>query len=454
MLRDGSERTDRSGHTVSTATAGSAAETESAVELAATSDGVGLLTLRCLDAEELAGLGRHGLLDVLGDIQRFVNQAAGYQAKVLGALNLLGSDGRAPEVSPHIALRDATGISERDARRITRTAHKTGEHDTVLQSLWHGDITAAQAEVLCDARVTNEVRAELLAAAVLEDSDQTRRRVHEVESCNETAMQRFKRQREARGGGWRRDHEGMLKLWAKFDPRSGAQIEAALETLQQQYWVNDKQVRTNRRSPAQRDADVLAHAIAGLTYNAADEKAVERLTNRSHQGSAPHLPAAQVSVLIDLDALREQTDAVGVTDAGIELPPEVVRALACDAELIPMMLSGPGGSADVGRRSRTVPQRLRRLLIARDRHCQWPGCHQPPSRCDAHHIIHWADGGATNLDNLVLLCHRHHHHLHEHSYQMIRQPDSTWHVNQNPQPKAVPDPEPEPCHITKQARGP
>ncbi len=462
MLRNESGGTDRrsSSSTVCIATsAGTAsnttsAETACAVDLADTTDGVGLLTLRCLDAAELDGLGRRGLLDVLGEIQRFVNQAAGYRAKILGALDRLGSDGRAPEVSPHVALSDATGVSERDARRITRVADKAREHDAVLNSLSQGDITSAQAEVLCDARVTNEVRDDLLAAAVLEDCDQTRLRVHQAECSNETAMQRFKRQREARGGGWRRDHEGMLKLWASFDPRSAAQIEAALETLRQQYWINDKQIRTNRRSPAQRDADVLAHAIAGLTYNETNEKAVERLTNRSRQGSAPHLPAAQVSVLIDLDALRQQTDAVGVTDAGIELPPEVVRGLACDAELIPMMLGGPGGSADVGRLRRTVPQRLRRLLVARDQHCQWPGCDQPPSRCDVHHIIHWADGGPTNLDNLVLLCHRHHHQLHEHNYQMIRQPDRTWHTEPQTDRDANQESKPAPRPTTKQARGP
>jgi hypothetical protein len=34
-------------------------------------------------------------------------------------------------------------------------------------------------------------------------------------------------------------------------------------------------------------------------------------------------------------------------------------------------------------------------------------------RCDAHHITHWADGGPTSLDNLMLLCRRHHTLLHE-----------------------------------------
>ncbi|WP_420625014.1 HNH endonuclease [Candidatus Poriferisodalis sp.] len=64
---------------------------------------------------------------------------------------------------------------------------------------------------------------------------------------------------------------------------------------------------------------------------------------------------------------------------------------------------------------------------------------QPNARTPAaHHIEHWVDGGPTNLDNLVLLCHRHHHHLHQHGYRMIPQPDSTWTTTQESEPKPAP----------------
>ncbi|MDT8369970.1 MAG: HNH endonuclease signature motif containing protein, partial [Longimicrobiales bacterium] len=64
-----------------------------------------------------------------------------------------------------------------------------------------------------------------------------------------------------------------------------------------------------------------------------------------------------------------------------------------------------------GRRTRTVSPALRRALELRDRGCRFPGC-----SCrftDAHHIVHWADGGRTDLKNLVLLCRRHHRAVHE-----------------------------------------
>ena len=69
---------------------------------------------------------------------------------------------------------------------------------------------------------------------------------------------------------------------------------------------------------------------------------------------------------------------------------------------------------DVGRAHRLVTPAIWSALVLRDRHCAFPGCTRMPLACDAHHIVHWADGGATSLDNLILLC-RHHHTLTHHS---------------------------------------
>jgi len=67
---------------------------------------------------------------------------------------------------------------------------------------------------------------------------------------------------------------------------------------------------------------------------------------------------------------------------------------------------------DVGRTHRLFTAALRRALVLRDRGCAFPGCSRPPSWCDGHHIIHWADGGPTGLDNGVLLCGHHHRQIH------------------------------------------
>ena len=70
----------------------------------------------------------------------------------------------------------------------------------------------------------------------------------------------------------------------------------------------------------------------------------------------------------------------------------------------------------VGRKTRTVPPAIRRALDHRDGGCRFPGCRL--RFCDAHHIKHWADGGETRLDNLVLLCRRHHRAVHEDGFSV------------------------------------
>ena len=87
---------------------------------------------------------------------------------------------------------------------------------------------------------------------------------------------------------------------------------------------------------------------------------------------------------------------------GIHVSAETARRLACDAATVTMHHGPAGEVLDVGRRTRTISPALRRALAARDGHCRFPGCQA--RRADAHHVQHWAHGGATALDNLVLLC--------------------------------------------------
>jgi hypothetical protein len=83
----------------------------------------------------------------------------------------------------------------------------------------------------------------------------------------------------------------------------------------------------------------------------------------------------------------------------------------------------PGAVLDIGRRTRTIPPALRRALDVRDGGCRYPGC---GSRfTDAHHIDHWADGGETRLENLILLCRRHHRAVHEGQARVCRGADDS-----------------------------
>ena len=72
----------------------------------------------------------------------------------------------------------------------------------------------------------------------------------------------------------------------------------------------------------------------------------------------------------------------------------------------------------MGRRHRLVTVAIWLALIARDRHCAFPGCRRPPVACDAHHVTHWVDGGKTALRELVMLCRAHHTIIHSTDWQV------------------------------------
>ena len=100
-----------------------------------------------------------------------------------------------------------------------------------------------------------------------------------------------------------------------------------------------------------------------------------------------------------------------VDDGALHVSAETSRRIACDASIVRMTHAADGTVLDVGRKTRSIPPAIRRALEARDQRCRFPGC---ASRwCDAHHVVHWADGGPTSLDNLLLLCRRHHRAIHE-----------------------------------------
>jgi hypothetical protein len=135
-----------------------------------------------------------------------------------------------------------------------------------------------------------------------------------------------------------------------------------------------------------------------------------------------HGTPARLLVTISHEALLDGL-GTGLTANGLEVPPQLVRRLACDAEVVPVVLGSRGEVLDVGRSSRTVTTGIWHALVARDRHCAFPACTRPPVMCHAHHIRHWADGGSTALHNLVLVCGHHHRVLHHTPWQIRLNPD-------------------------------
>lgn len=128
----------------------------------------------------------------------------------------------------------------------------------------------------------------------------------------------------------------------------------------------------------------------------------------------PTTPKAKVAVTISFDALLQQLGTHGVTPDGEVLSPSAVRRLACEADIIPMVLGSEGEILDQGRKQRLVTPGQREALAHRDGGCTIPGCTVPATWCDAHHVVHWSRGGSSDLDNYALLCPRHHTWVHTH----------------------------------------
>ena len=128
--------------------------------------------------------------------------------------------------------------------------------------------------------------------------------------------------------------------------------------------------------------------------------------------------AERYQVILHVDAQTLSGDAQGacaIAD-GPGIAPETARRLACDGSVV-ALVERDGKPLSVGRRTRSVPAAIRRALLARDGRCQFPGCERRRF-VDAHHVVHWARGGETSLDNLVLLCRHHHRLVHEGGYSI------------------------------------
>ena len=96
---------------------------------------------------------------------------------------------------------------------------------------------------------------------------------------------------------------------------------------------------------------------------------------------------------------------------------ERIRKIACDADILPAVMNTRSARLNLGRKARSASREQRLALVARDGPgCAFPGCDRPYGWTDAHHIQHWADGGTTDLDNLVLTCGTHHDLIHHHGW--------------------------------------
>lgn len=131
-----------------------------------------------------------------------------------------------------------------------------------------------------------------------------------------------------------------------------------------------------------------------------------------------------------------EQSALAIGKGRASLPLETVKRLGCDGSTVVIVEDDDGKPLSVGRKTRTVTAAIRRALWARDGHCRFPGCRHTRF-CHAHHVRHWADGGETRLENLLLLCSQHHRLLHEGGFRIDADYLGQWYFVR-PDGKAVP----------------
>ena len=170
-----------------------------------------------------------------------------------------------------------------------------------------------------------------------------------------------------------------------------------------------------------------------------EHRAADALIGLAASGGGSDTTLVEVSVFADLEALTTTDQGKAFLDNTAPIPNTTAQRLGCDGTIQTIIKDGTQ-TVGVGRRTRRIPGWLRRLVIERDGGvCQHPGC---TNTCwlQIHHIVPWAVGGATDLDNLILLCGSHHRFVHEHGWhitgpperRVFRRPDWTPYPTQRP----------------------
>ncbi|MFL6166745.1 MAG: HNH endonuclease [Ornithinibacter sp.] len=200
-------------------------------------------------------------------------------------------------------------------------------------------------------------------------------------------------------------------------PEQAAVLEAAIGPMATPA-PNPETGERDLRPAGQRRVEALTEVCRSVSGRALDDAGAD----------GPGLAGAVLHVSVALSDLEARTGValsdraegsgagvvLGSTATGTLLSPEVLRRVACDAALVPYVLGTAGEELDQGRLVRLFTRAQRRRLLRRDRTCTFPGCTRPGSWTRAHHVLHWVDGGLSEIENAALVCEQHHTFIHTH----------------------------------------
>jgi hypothetical protein len=298
---------------------------------------------------------------------------------------------RLSEVLEAVAL--GTGEDQYDSLEVGKAAQLVRFHQGVRGLAEATDLEGATAALLHEARGHDGISDKELAVGVrhagqvirpdrLVERDADIRRAHQslVKSAGPVGLSRY------------------TLLLGEED---AAIIDAAVDALAKPRPDQDTGEHDDR-TPAARRADALVELV--------------RRAVAAPEGAGPRQSKTTLVLTIGLDVLQDRCRGAGLTFGGEVLTAATVRRLACDAQVIPVVLGSKGEVLDQGQALRLFNRAQIRHLWMRDRHCTFPGCSRPAAWTDAHHLIHWADDGPSDVWNAALLCKAHHTVVHTQRY--------------------------------------
>lgn len=328
-------------------------------------------------------------------------------------------------VVPEIELMTHAGMTSREARDAVSRSHVADAAPVVAAVLADGRTTAAHVDAIGrglqqsgpDREAFLACIPDLARAATNLPVGKFAALVRDTVAAVRTddGISEFERQRRNTYLRTWTDGEGMVQLRGRLDPVSGAALVNSIERRKEQMFHSGDDVVTEV-APGIEPNDHRA-ALALIDLVSASNSSISTISTNSTNSTNAVIgaPRAEVVVHVDLESLRHgvHRNTTARTNLGAEVPVETIRRLACEADVIPVVLDGRSVPIDVGRAKRLATVHQRRALEAIHRTCAAPDCDVPFHHCQIHHIRYWENGGATDMDNQVPLCTRHHHAAHE-----------------------------------------
>lgn len=154
-----------------------------------------------------------------------------------------------------------------------------------------------------------------------------------------------------------------------------------------------------------------------------EARCADALVQIASQGLGADADPDRVTTVLHVDTgLLATGEGRGEIEDGLSVAAETARRLVFDSRWQVILEDPEHGTIGIGRVSRRIPPWLGRKLRNRDMGCRFPGCERT-RWVHFHHLIHWAHGGPTDLDNLITLCPKHHRLVHESGWRISGDPN-------------------------------